>query len=167
MAATARGQRARFLFRTEDGEIDAATWRFHTAWLLAVLVAMTAIWLVLRPYTRHDLHTTAFFAPLTIVAFTYLMIFAAAVLFIAVSWTMLTIKRLRARRLPTVLAVAVPLLALFAASLHALQPQTPDVISIWYVVALDALLALAVIWTAVELGLRTGEPVVIGRRRDT
>ena len=144
--------RRRFLFRSEEGVIDASTWRLHTGWLVALVAVMTVVWLLLRPYAHHDLATSAFIAPMTIVAFAYLIVFTFAVLFAAIAYTMLSIKRLRDRNQPTVLAGSIPLLALCSGSLHFIQPQVPDVISSWYLVGLDALLAVVIVWTIVDLG---------------
>ena len=149
-----RSERARFLFRTEEGTIDAPTWRFHTGWLLALFALLTAIWFVLRPYAHHDLATSQFIAPLTILAFAYLIIYAFLVLLIAISYVMLSMKRCHDRQLPGALASLVPLLALCAASLHFLRAQTPDVIIVPYVVALDIAFIAAAAWTAYELGTR-------------
>jgi uncharacterized membrane protein YhaH (DUF805 family) len=150
------GARARFLFREESGVIDAPTWRRHVVWLAALLALLTAVWWVLSPYAHHDLATSAFLAPMTILAFGYLMIYAFAVLIIAVSYTMLSAKRLRDRRAPTGLAGLVPLLALCAGSLHFLQSKTPEAISYGYVVALDLALAAAALATIADLGFRPG-----------
>lgn len=151
-----RSERARFLFRDENGLINAATWRLHVGWLVALLVAMTAIWLPLRRYTHHDLATTGLIAPMTILAFAYLIVYAFAILLVAISYTMLSIKRLRDRGEPTVFAALVPLIALLAGAAHFLQPQVPEVISFWYVALIDALLAIAVALTVVDLGFRPG-----------
>ena len=141
--------------------MDAATWRLHAGWLLLLLGALTAVWFALRPYTHHDLATSPFFVPMVVVAFAYLVAYSFAVLLIAVSYVMLSMKRFRALRAPAALAGLVPLLALLAASAHFLRAQTPDVVAIWYVVALDAALGAAVLWTAVELGIR---PVLLRDR---
>ena len=146
--------RGRFLFRNENGTIDAPTWRFHASWLGALLALMTLGWFALRPYAHHDLATSAFIAPMTIVAFAYLIVYAFAVILIAVCYVMLSMKRLRDRAMPVGLAGLVPVLVLFAASLHFLRAQTPDVVSVWYLVALDLLLAGAAVWTIAELGVR-------------
>jgi hypothetical protein len=151
---SSRGQRARFLFRTEAGTIDQRTWRFHAGWLAALAVGLTAIWTLLRPYAHHDLATSPFIVPMTIVAFTYLILFSFALILIAISYTMLSMKRLRALGQPTGLAGLVPLLALCAGSLHFLRDQTPDVITLWYVVALDVVLAAVVVATVYDLGFR-------------
>ena len=154
--AAERAERRRFLFRSEDGVIDAPTWRFHAGWLAALLLALTLVWLVLRPYAHHDLSQSAFLAPLTIIAFAYLIIFTFAVLLIAISFTMLSMKRLRDRREPVGLGGLVPLLALFAGALHFLQPQATDVISWWYLVITDVALAAAIVWTVVDCGFKPG-----------
>lgn len=156
------GARARFLFREEAGEIDAPTWRRHVAWLAALALVLTLVWWALRPYARHDLSQSAFIAPMTILAYTYLLAFAFAVLLIAISYTMLTIKRLRACHLPTGLAGLVPFLALLSGAAHFLQGKTPDVVSVWYPAALDLTLVVAIGWTIYACGLGSGGVV----RRD-
>ena len=148
------GERARFLFREDFGVINAATWRFHAAWLLVLLLALTVLLVPLEPYMKHDLAKQPFFAPLTILAYTYVITYSFVVLSIAISYTMLSIKRLRDRGKPTALAGLVPFLVLIAGSAHFLQPIAADAISIWYVVTLDALLVVAIVATVVELGFR-------------
>lgn len=158
MNGSIRSDRARFLFRSEEGTIDAPTWRLHAGWLAGLAALMTAGWLVLRPFTHHDLATSGLIAPLTIVAFTYLILYSFAILLVAISYTMLSMKRLRDRGEPTGLAALVPLLALFSGALHFLHAQTPDVIEVWHVVLLDALLVGSVIWTVADLGFRPRGP---------
>ena len=147
-------QRGTFLFRREDGIIDAATWRLHAGWLSALVGTLTVLWSALRPYAHHDLATSAFLAPLTILAFAYLVLYAFATLLIAVCYVMLSMKRFRDRGRYVGLAGLVPVLVLFAASLHFLRAQTPDVVSLWYVVALDAILVGTTAWTIIELGFK-------------
>ena len=146
--------RARFLFRQEDGRIDAATWRVHAGWLAALAVALTLGWLLLRPYAHHDLATEAFIRWSTVAAFTYVIVYAFALILMAICYTMLSTKRLRDIGRPTGLAGLVPLFVLLAASLHFMRDQTPDVIVLPYVIALDVVLAVIVVWTVVELGFR-------------
>ena len=145
--------RLRFLFRQDQGRIGAMTWRLHAGWLAALTIGLTAIWLVLRPYAHHDLKTQAFIQPMTILAFAYLIVFSFVLILISVSYTMLSIKRMRDRLRPPGLAGLVPLFALMDGSLHFLRDQTPDVITIAYVVAMDVALAAIVVWTIVELGV--------------
>ena len=147
---TADESRTRFLFRQEDGTVDAGTWRFHAGWLAVTAIAMTLVWLLLRPYAHVDLKTGLRW--ITVVAFTYLIAYAFTLILLAICYTMLSIKRLRDRRLYTGLAGLVPLFILLAASLHFMREQTPDVIVLPYVVALDALLGMIVAWTVMQLG---------------
>ena len=152
----ALADRARFLFRSEAGTIDAATWRRHVAWLAALISVLTAFWLMLRPYAHHDLATTPFIAPMTIAAFAYLIVYAFAVLVISISYTMLSMKRLRDRGDPTGLAALLPFLAFCAGCLHFLQAKTPDVISAWFAYGLDGVLVAVVVWTVFQLGFAPG-----------
>ena len=142
--------RGRFLFRQEQGRIDAATWRLHAGWLAALVVAMTIGWLLLRPYAHVDLTTG--FRWLTVAAFTYLIVYAFALILVAICYTMLTIKRLRDRRRPTGLAGLLPFLVLCAASAHFLRDQTPDVVLLAYVIAIDVVVVIAAALSVVELG---------------
>ena len=146
--------RARYLFRQENGRIGAATWRFHAGWIAAVTVALTVGWVLLRPYAQHDLKTEAFIRWITVAAFTYLILYAFALILLAICYTMLSIKRLRDLGQPTAFAGLVPLFVFLAACLLFMREQTPDVIVLPYVVALDVALAIVVVWTVVELGFR-------------
>ena len=146
--------RARFLFRQEDGRIEAGTWRLHAGWLVALAGVLTIGWLLLRPYAHHDLKTEVFIRWITVAAFAYVILYAFALILVAICYTMLSIKRLRDIARPTGLAGLVPLFVLFAASLHFMREQTPEVIVLPYVIALDVALAIVVVWTVVELGFR-------------
>ncbi len=90
-------ERIRFLYRTDQGRIDRATWRRGAGALLAVLIPFTLIWLALEPYTTHDLSKTPFFAPGTAAAYAYVIFYAFVVMLIAVSFINLSAKRFRDR----------------------------------------------------------------------
>ncbi|MEJ0095625.1 MAG: hypothetical protein WDN46_20130 [Methylocella sp.] len=144
---------ARFEFRTDQGRIDARTWRDGAALLLVLFAALTAIWLFLEPNAHRELSAgSRLFDWKTFATFVYLLFYSFAVLFIGISFYNLSAKRLRARNLPSGLAGLVPLAALFAGAAHWLQPRVSEDLSFWYVAALDAALAAAIVWTAVELG---------------
>jgi uncharacterized membrane protein YhaH (DUF805 family) len=149
-----RRERAHFLFQVEDGTVDAPTWRYHAAWMAVVLIVTTVIWRLLAPYAHHDLATSAFLAPMTILAFVYLLAFSFFVLLLAISFYFLSAKRLRDRGEPTALAGLLPFLALVSGSLHFIQPQVPDVIAIWYVIGVDIALVAVGIWMVIDLGFR-------------
>ena len=147
---------ARFGFRTDQGLIDAKTWREGAALLAVVFAALTAIWLFLKPNAYRQMSPTSplFEWKVFLTAFVYLLFYAFAVLLIGISFYNLSAKRLRARKLPTGLAGLVPLVALFSGAAHWLQPRVAEYLSHWYVTALDALLVGAIVWTVLELGFR-------------
>ncbi len=146
---------ARFGFRTDQGLIDAKTWREGAALLAVVFAALTAIWLFLKPNAYRQLSPTSpLFEWKVFLTFVYLLFYAFAILFIGISFYNLSAKRLRARKLPTGLAGLVPLGALFSGAAHWLQPRVSEYLSHWYVAALDALLVGVIVWTVLELGFR-------------
>jgi len=143
----------RFLFRTDQGRINARTWRRGTALLLAILIVLTAIWLPLEPLTHRDLATTPFFAWTTVAAFAYLVLYAFAVLLIAICHYNLSAKRWRDRRWPGALAGLLPFFALLSGAAHWLQPRVAEVLPYWYVAGVDVLLVAIIVWNLVELGV--------------
>ncbi|MGD9541168.1 hypothetical protein [Methylocystis sp.] len=152
--------RLRFLYQTEEGRIDRATWRRGAGALLAALAPLTLIWFALQPYSSHDLATTPFFAPMTILAYAYVIFFAFAVMLAVVSFINLSAKRFRDRGLtpPLGLASLAPLLALVAGAVHFWQPRAAEVMSRWYVWGVDAIFVAGTLWTIYELGWREDDP---------
>lgn len=146
---------ARFGFRTDEGKIDAKTWRDGAGFLTVIFAVLTAIWLILEPNAHRELGPgSSLFDWATFLTFVYLLFYTFAVLFIGISLYNLGAKRLRARGLPTGLAGLVPLAALFSGAGHWLQPRVAEQIPIWYVAGIDALLVGAIVWTVLELGFR-------------
>jgi len=152
--------RLRFLYQTEEGRIDRATWRRGAGALLTALAPLTLIWFALQPYSAHDLATTPFFAPMTILAYAYVIFFAFAVMLAVVSFINLSAKRFRDRGLtpPLGLASLAPLLALLAGAVHFWQPRAAEVMSRWYVWGVDAIFVAGTLWTIYELGWREDDP---------
>ena len=143
----------RFLFRTDQGEIDAPTWRRGAAFLLAILVVATIVWRLLAPFARHDLDTMPFLQPMVIVTYVYLVVYSFAVILTAVCYTNLTAKRLRARHRPAGLAGLLPLLLLLAGAAHWLQPRMGDDMPAAMTFVFDACVVAALIWIVVDCGL--------------
>lgn len=146
--------RIRFLYRADQGRIDRETWLRGAGVLLAILTPLTLIWYALAPYATHDLATTPFFAPATIVAYAYLIFYSFVVLLIAISFVNLSAKRFRdrGRAPPLGLAGLAPLCALLASAAHFMQPRLPEVFARWHVWGVDALMLGVVAWTVYELG---------------
>ena len=143
-----------FGFRTDQGRIDAKAWWQGTLFLGGLLVLLTLIWIVLSPYTHHDLATSPFLSIATLAAFAYLIFYAFAVLLIAICHYNLSVKRWRDRGwvFPGALAGLLPLAALSSGAMHWLQPRVPDTLPYWYTLILDAVLAAIALWNLIELG---------------
>jgi hypothetical protein len=158
MAALPSRERLSFLYRTEEGRLDRASWRAGVAGLLALLVPLTLIWLALFPYTDHDLSKSPLFVWQTAVAYAYLALYALAVLLIFASFVNLSAKRFRALGWPAPLGLAglTPFAALLAGAVHWLQPRVAEVMPYWCSLGFDALLAAVALWTAYELGVKDG-----------
>ncbi len=146
----------RFLYRTEEGEIGAPAWWSGVAILGSLLVPMTAIWLLLKPYSTRGLDERAFIDPLTLAAYVYLIFYALIVVLIAVCYTNLSAKRFRAagwRLGPVGLASLLPLFALLAGAAHWLYPRSQDSLTFALVVVCDLALIAIALWHVVVLGL--------------
>lgn len=144
----------RFGFRTDEGQIDAKTWRHGTLFLAVPLAALVLIWRLWAPLARAEIEGATISPWETFAAYLYLIIFGFAVLLIAISHYNLSIKRWRDRgwRFPGALAGLLPLFALFSGAAHLVQPRVADVMPYWYVIAVDAALAAISAWNLVELG---------------
>lgn len=147
-----------FLFRTDQGRIDRATWWRGTLPLTALAVAGTLGWWLLSPYAHHDLSDSAFIAPLTIMAYLYLLIYAFALLLIGVCEYNLSAKRFRERGLPAALAAVLPLSLLFGSALIWFIPQSFDTVPAWAGPVTLVLLVAVASWNVIELGLRQDAP---------
>ena len=142
-----------FLFKTDQGEIDAPTWRRGAAVLLAILVVATILWRLLAPYARHDLDTMPFLQPMVMIAYTYLIVYSFAVILTAVCYVNLTAKRLRARHRPPGLAGLLPLLMLLAGAAHWLQPRMGDEMPAGAPFVFDAFALAVLVWIVVDCGI--------------
>jgi uncharacterized membrane protein YhaH (DUF805 family) len=156
MASVLSGAGLRFLYRSEDGVIDRRLWWLGVAPIASILFATTAGWFALAPFARRGLDERAFLDPMTIVAYIYLAIFAFVVIFAAVCFVMLSMKRLRDRGRPPGLAGLLPLTALFASAINWLEPQVDGVVVPTLAIISWIALVLALAWTIVEMGVLKG-----------
>lgn len=142
-----------FLFRTDKGRVDRATWWRGTV-PIAVLAGVGAMgWTLLRPYAHHDLATQAFIEPMTLVAYLYLVLFAFAVILLAICEYNLSAKRFRDRRRPAALASVLPLSLLFGGAALWYVPNSSGDLPDWTVPLVLAAIALVAVWNVVELGV--------------
>ena len=145
--------RVRFLFQNYEGTINRRTWRSGTLVLAAILVPLTIIWLLVAPATHRDLSKPELLDGEALGAFVFLVIFAFAVILIAVSWTNLSAKRFRALGRPAALAAALPFAALLGGAAHWFQPHAADIFPGWALIFIDIALAAIALWSFYELGL--------------
>jgi uncharacterized membrane protein YhaH (DUF805 family) len=148
----------RFLFQTYEGAIDRQTWRSGMLVLLAILVPLTLIWLWIAPATHRDLSNPELLDVGALGAFIYLLLFAFAVILIAVSWTNLSGKRFRSIGMPGAYAAALPFAALIDGAAHWFQPRATDVFPGWALVLLDIATAAVTLWSLYELGVAEPRP---------
>jgi uncharacterized membrane protein YhaH (DUF805 family) len=144
-----------FLFRTDKGRIDRGTWWRGIAPLIALTLLGTVGWELLSPYAHRDLADTPFLAPMTIVAYVYLIVYAFALMLIAVCAYNLSAKRFNDRGLPGSLAALLPLSVLLGASLIWFIPQSFDAIPDWVEPVTLVAITMVAAWNVVELGIRT------------
>jgi uncharacterized membrane protein YhaH (DUF805 family) len=147
-----------FLFRTDEGRIDAPSWRRNAALLVAIFAILTLIWIFVEPYARHDLAREPLFSFSILVANLYRLIYGIAGILLLVSYYNLSAKRWRDIGLPSVLAGLLPFLACVAAALHWLESRLAGDVPHFVVVVADLVVVATLIWTILELGgfLRRG-----------
>lgn len=141
-----------FLFRTDQGRIDRATWWRGTLPLAGIAALATAGWLAVRPYTHDALHQPP---PLAVLGYIYLLAFSFATLILLVCEYNLSAKRFAARGKPRALAAALPATLLLAGTLDWYVPRSQGALPEHSMVLVMGVVAAVVLWNLVELGFRT------------
>lgn len=141
-----------FLFRSDEGRIDAPTWWRNVALLAGIFAVLTIVWILVEPYVHHDLATEPLFTVPILLANLYRLVYGFGSLLLLVCYYNLSAKRWRDIGRPPALAGIVPFLVCFAAALHWLEPRVGGEIPHFLVVLTDILFFASLIWTVVELG---------------
>jgi uncharacterized membrane protein YhaH (DUF805 family) len=146
----------RFLFREDKGRIGRETWHRHALRIVALLIPLYAIWLLLAPYTFHDLSKSAFFQPMTALAYAYAIFFAFALIFLTISYVNLSTKRFRALGRPSPLGLAslAPIAAFLSGAAHWFARLVEGVVPLWQAYPFDAAFVVIAGWTIWELGFK-------------
>jgi uncharacterized membrane protein YhaH (DUF805 family) len=144
--------RAFFLFRSDAGAIDAATWWRGTLLLAGIFAALAIGWVFLEPYADHDLTTDLWVTAGILAANLYRLLFGFAILLILISHYNLSAKRWRDIGWPAALAGLLPFVAGICAAVHWLEPRVSPALPHAVTLAADAALAAVVVWNIVELG---------------
>jgi uncharacterized membrane protein YhaH (DUF805 family) len=145
-------QRWAFLFRTDEGRIDAGSWWRNSALLAGIFVVLTLGWILVAPYAEHDLAHAPLFTLPVFAANLYRLAYGFASLLLLISYYNLSAKRWRDIGQPSALAGVLPFLACLAAALHWLEPRVGGEIPHFIVIIADILLTATLIWTVVMLG---------------
>lgn len=141
-----------FLFRSDVGRIDAATWWRGTLVLLGIFAVLTIAWHVIEPYADHGLDTNPLFTIAIILANLYRLLYGFALIMILVSHYNLSAKRWRDIGLPAALAGLLLVLACVAGALHWLEPRVAPAMPHAIPIVADVALVAVLIWNIVELG---------------
>lgn len=156
MAGIFGGHSFGFLFRRDEGEVDRRIWWAGALALAVPLALMSAVWwLVGGAAHREFTPTLQLFDARTGFTYLYLLVFAAAILLIAISYYNLSAKRLRAQGLVPGLAGLLPLAALLTGAMHWMAPRIGDALPGWSVLAVDLAMLAVVAWNVWELGINT------------
>ncbi|MDX7950204.1 hypothetical protein P7D22_03300 [Lichenihabitans sp. Uapishka_5] len=141
----------RFLFRTDRGVIDRATWWRGTV-PLAVIGALAELgWVLVRPFVQHGLEQP----PLAVLgAYLYLLAFSFGLLVLLVCEYNLSAKRFAARGQPRALAGILPLSLLCGGAFAWVLPRSQGTIPDWTGTLAILAVAAVVVWNIVALGIR-------------
>ena len=140
-----------FLFRTDRGTIDRATWWRGTLPLATIAIVANILWVLIRPYMDHGLERP----PIVVLgAYLYLVTFSFGTLLLLVCEYNLSAKRFTALGLPRSLAATLPFSLLFGAAFAWYLPRADGTLPLWsgWLAALSV--AGVIIWNVVELGIR-------------
>jgi len=149
-----------FLFRTDEGHIDAPTWRRNAALLVAIFAILTVIWIFVEPYAAHDLAREPLFSLSVLTANLYRLVYGIASILLLISYYNLSAKRWRDIGLPSALAGLLPFLACVVAALHWLESRLVGEIPHFAVVIGDIVVFVTLMWNILELG-----GVIVRRRQ--
>lgn len=141
-----------FLFRTDEGRIDAPSWRRNAALLAVIFAVLTLIWIFVEPYARHDLAREPLFSFSILAANLYRLIYGIGGILLLISYYNLSAKRWRDIGLPSALAGLLPFFACVDAALHWLERRLTGDIPNFIVVVADLVVVATLIWTILELG---------------
>ncbi len=142
----------RFLFRSDQGQIDSGTWWVGTAALTLVLGILSVVWLALSPYAHRSGEIVTLFDGMVVLAYGYLVVFAFLVLLLGVCQYNLSAKRFQALGRPGALALALPLSLIFAGAALWLQPRMVPDFPLWLAWMFVGLAFGIIIWNIAELG---------------
>ncbi|WP_158812500.1 hypothetical protein [Methylocapsa sp. S129] len=152
-----RGKRFRFLYRQSEGTIDRRQFWLASWPPLAIMLALTLIWIVVMPRQARDLSHEALIDWGVAATYAYLLVYVFALFLCAVAEYFVWAKRFADRGRPQAFA-GLALFALFlAGAAHWYQPRSEGTMPDWLTWAFDALALGVLAWTIAELGFGESE----------
>ena len=140
-----------FLFRTDRGRIDRATWWRGTLPLVGIGAVTTLIWVLVRPFTIHGLEQP----PVAVLAaYLYLLAFSFGLFLLLICEYNLSAKRFAACGRPRSLAGVLPLTLLLGGAFTWYLPRSQGLLPDWSAWIAILIAAGVVMWNVVELGIR-------------
>lgn len=141
-----------FLYRTDQGKIDAAIWWRALLPLLGILLALTLGWIFVEPFADNSLATNVPGAIVVVAGNIYRIIYGAVSLLLLICFYNLSAKRWRDLGQPPSFAGILPVFAAITAALVWLQPRVGGALPYALVVLAEIVLAGIFLWTFVECG---------------
>ena len=157
MAGILGGERFRFLYRQAEGTIDRRQFWLASWPPLAIVFALTLLWLVVAPRQARDLSREGLIDWGIAATYAYLMIYVFVLFLCAIAEYFVSAKRFADRGRPQALAGLAPFAIFLAGAANWYQPRSEGTMPGWLTYLFDAAALAIVIWTIVELGFFIGK----------
>jgi uncharacterized membrane protein YhaH (DUF805 family) len=141
-----------FLYRTDEGEIDATTWWRGALPLVGIFIVLTLGWILIEPLADKSLATTVVGTIAVLTGNLYRLAYGFACVLLLICLYNLSAKRWRNLGRPSSFAGILPVAAAVTAALHWLEPRVGGELSHNWIIAADIILAGIFLWSVVELG---------------
>jgi uncharacterized membrane protein YhaH (DUF805 family) len=141
-----------FLYRTDEGEIDAATWWRGLLPLLGIFFVLTLGWILVEPVADKSLATTVSSTIVVVAGNIYRILYGAIGLLLLVCFYNLSAKRWRNLGKPPSFAGILPVVAAISGALNWLEPRVGGDLPQALVILADVILFGVFLWTFVECG---------------
>jgi uncharacterized membrane protein YhaH (DUF805 family) len=155
--AIVNDERFRFLYRQAEGKIDRRQFWLASWPPLAIVFALTLLWLVVAPRQARDLSREGLIDWSIAATYAYLMIYVFVLFLCAIAEYFVSAKRFADRGRPQALAGLAPFAIFLAGAANWYQPRSEGTMPDWLTYLFDAAALAIVIWTIVELGFIAGK----------
>ncbi len=141
-----------FLYRSDEGEIDVATWWRGALVLAGIFAVLTLGWIVVEPYADRSLATTVLSTIVVLTANLYRLAYGFICLLLLICLYNLSAKRWRNLGKPSSFAGILPVAVAIDAALHWLEPRVAGDLPHVLVIAADVIVIAVFLWALIELG---------------